>query len=155
MLVNPVNFTPPSKWMNDPEISKDVQDLYWFLFQLWQRTGAGTDLVEEALESSGSFITSAATQGLGVFELLSPVRVISNNYVTIGNEILFLSKNVTITLNATPSDGERVYVKASDREHDVSGNGKKIDGHTSISYKTPYIGHWFVYSVELDAWRVI
>ena len=46
-IVNPPPIRPPNKWMNDQELSKDVQELYFYMFQLWQRTGAGTDLIEQ------------------------------------------------------------------------------------------------------------
>jgi len=45
--VNPSPIRPPRKWLSDPEISKDVQSLYFYLYQLWQRTGGGGDFIEE------------------------------------------------------------------------------------------------------------
>ena len=49
--VNPSPIRPPRKWLDDPEISKDVQDLYFFFYQLLQRTGGGTDFIEGNTES--------------------------------------------------------------------------------------------------------
>jgi hypothetical protein len=74
------------------------------------------------------------------------------NYVTIGYEYLYLSKTVTVTLNATPAENESVWIKWK-VGCTVSGNGKKIQGSTSdIVFSKAYGGRWFDYILELDEW---
>lgn len=81
--------------------------------------------------------------------------VISNNYTTTGNEILKLSSNVLITLNTSPEDGERVYIKSATGLPFRVCSSKRIDGNTMINYRTPYVGRWFSYSSELDTWSIL
>lgn len=80
----------------------------------------------------------------------------STNYVTIGDEVVLLSKNVTVSLNANPQDQERVYIKsATGLPFKVSGNGKKVDGQSLINFRKPYLGRTIIYSSDLGAWSII
>ncbi len=50
--VNPAPIRVPKKLLDDPEVSKYFQDLNFFLLQLFQRTGGGTDVIEENTENT-------------------------------------------------------------------------------------------------------
>ena len=41
--VNLTPLQPPRKWLEDPEITRGVQDLYFAVYQLFQRSGGGSD----------------------------------------------------------------------------------------------------------------
>ena len=56
--VNPPTMTPPKKWMDDEEIGPWAREMSQFWFQLWQRTGGGTDVIEEAQVTSSSGIAT-------------------------------------------------------------------------------------------------
>jgi len=74
--VNPSPIRPPRKWLDDPEISKDVQDLYFFVFQLLQRTGGGTDLIEVGNEQ---IVINTAGIAQNVIDILTNAANISIN----------------------------------------------------------------------------
>lgn len=171
--VNPSPIRPPKKWLNDPEISKDVQDLYFFMYQLLQRTGGGTDFIEDNAEG----VADNADNITIIFEDLENLEDSSNgwpdtqysiidfqgsflesvqsrDYVTIGNEIIKLVNNTTVKLNLKPSDSERVYVKSTGKGFRVQSS-KLIDGKDCIRFNKPFSGYWFSYSLELDTWSIL
>ena len=51
--VNSPPIRPPREWLENKEISKDVQEFYFFMFQLWKRTGGGTDFIEKNIIDIG------------------------------------------------------------------------------------------------------
>jgi hypothetical protein len=80
----------------------------------------------------------------------------SADYVTIGDEVVLLSKNVTVSLNATPQDQERVWIKsATGLGFSVSGNGKLVDGVEIAEVILPFTCLQCVFSSDLDAWSII
>ena len=170
-LANLPPIQPPRKWLEDPEITRGVQDLYFAVYQLFQRSGGGTDAIEVIdiqvnLNTTAITILESETEdasigwpeqylNAGDFSPAFRQSVQASNYVTIGNEILKLSNNVTVTLNAAPNDGERVRIKsATGKPYTVNGNGRLIDGRKAITYRNPYNFKELSYSVELDAWSV-
>lgn len=155
--VNLTPIQPPRKWLDDPQLSRHVQELYFALYQLFERSGGGIDRLDVIqLEVDAAFMGWPEQYlNAGDFSPVFKQSVQSSNYVTIGNEILKLSNNVTVTLNATPNDGERVRVKsATGKPYTVNGNGRLIDGRKAITYRNPYNFKELSYSVELDAWSV-
>ena len=171
--VNPSPIRPPKKWLNDPEISKDVQQLYFFIFQLLQRTGGGTDFIETNtinIETNREDIAEINVDIAQIDEISNGwpdtqystddfqgaflESVQSSNYTTTGNEIIKLSKDLKVTLNPTPSDKERVYVKSTGKGFNVLSS-REIDGNKDIRFNKPYSGYWFSYSIELDTWSIL
>lgn len=273
--VNPAPIRPPRKWLDDPEISKDIQDLYFFLYQLLQRTGGGTDIIEEGSEqtaintvniatnvsniainstnistnssaisanttniatnasgidqnetdistNSGNITTNTTNISTNTTNISTNTTAISTNatnittnatniatntgnistnttniatntsgiaqnvididtasigwpdpqystidfqgaflesvqrqdYVTISNEIIKLVNDTTVTLNLTPSDNERAYVKSTGKGFRVQSN-KLIDGKDCIRFNKAFSGYWFSYSLELDTWSIL
>ena len=80
--------------------------------------------------------------------------VISGDYTTSGNQVLKLSSDVKITLNLSPVNGERVYIKSATGKGFNVISGKGMDGQTNIRYSTPYIMRIFDYSSDLDTWSI-
>ncbi len=175
--VNQPQFTPPRKWLSDPDLSADVQELYYFLFQLWQRTGGGQDIVggnneqieintininsnTDAIEANTANVADALNGfqewmlSADDFQAAFSESVQGADYTTTGNEIIKLSADVRVTLNPEPSDNERVYVKSTGKGFSV-WSVRKIDGHKAIRYNKPYGGYWFSYSLELDTWSIL
>jgi len=189
--VNPSPIRPPRKWLDDPEISKDIQDLYFFLYQLLQRTGGGVDLIEgnaeDIITNTTNIAVNANNIAVNVVDIaLNKTNIATNvvdidtasngwvdtqsstddfqgaylesvqrsDYVTIGNEIIKLVNNTIVTLNLTPSDKERVYVKSTGKGFTVQSN-KLIDGKDCIRINKPFAGRWFSYSLELNTWSIL
>ena len=44
--VNLTPIQPPLKWLEDPELRSNVEALYFAIYQIFQRTGGGTDNIE-------------------------------------------------------------------------------------------------------------
>ena len=82
------------------------------------------------------------------------IRVLDADYVTIGNEVLLLSKNVTVTLNPSPVDLEQVRIKAAKSGGFTVKSSINMDGQKSIVYRKSYIERNYIYSSELGEWRV-
>jgi len=161
--VNPPSMTPPTKLMDDPELSNYFRELSMFLYQLWQRTGGGVDGIEEdnlQIEKNRLDILEVAkgwpdiTYSTDDFQGAFVESVQSKNYTTYTNEIIKLSNDINVTLNTTPLDKERVYVKSTGKGFNVKST-KKIDGHKDIRFNRPYSGYWFSYSLELDTWSIL
>ena len=159
--VNPPPIRPPAKWLNDPSLSADVQQLYYFVYQLWQRTGGGEDIIgvpdPENEEKIDDALNGWANRYYGASDFQSAFKeiVISDNYTTYGNQIIKLSSNLIVTLNGSPRGKERVYIKSTGKPFSVKSEVIKIDGENTITYAKPYIGVWFSYSVELDSWSIL
>jgi len=158
--VNPALIRPPQKWLNDPEIRGEVEALYFLIFQLRERTGGGIDFIARNNETTTIKLTATErgwpdTQySTDDFQGAFLETVQNADYTTIGNEIIKLKSDVRITLNLTPNDKERVYVKSTGKGFNALSN-RKIDGKTNIRFNTPYIGRWFSYSLELDTWSIL
>jgi len=159
----PSFFRIPPKLSGDPELSAFFQEQAMFLFQLWKRTGGGTDeiIINNDQITNNTTNISIAEQGWpdsmysGLdFQGAFTESVQSSDYTTTGNEIIKLSADVGVTLNATPSDNERVYVKSTGKGFNVKSS-KKIDGHSDTRFNRAYSGYWFSYSLELDTWSIL
>jgi len=162
-LVNTPPITPPRKWLEDPELGRHVQELYMVIWQLFQRSGGGTDTIvvnNDQIEINTTNITAAENSWPAKiysehdFQLPFLHSVQSQDYTTYTNEIIKLSADVNVTLNDTPSDNERAYIKSTGKGFNVLSS-KKIDGQTNIRYNRPYGGYWFSYSIELDTWSIL
>ena len=143
-LVNTPPIRPPEKWLNDPELGRHVEELYFVIFQLFQRTGGGNDIIninnEQIIDNTTNISIAEtgwpeATYSLDDFQGAFRESVQSTNYTTTGNEIIKLDRDVIITLNPTPNDKERVYVKSATGKGFTAFSGKGIDGRNRIKYR--------------------
>lgn len=165
----------PRQWQADPELRKFGNDLTMFLYQMWRRTsvtssggsggsGGGADQIQVNKNNITALTNDVADLENGfpeyqidttLFQQSFLHSVISNNYQTIGNEIIKLSGDAIITLNPTPADEERVYIKSTGNYRFSVKSEKKIDDRAQRDFSRPYIGRWFSYSVELDTWSIL
>ena len=162
-LVNTPPITPPRVWLEDPALTGPVKELYFFLWQIYQRTGGGTDTIEvdnnqitintTNIDNNENAWPNKLYSG-DDFQLAFVRSVQGSDYTTYTNEIIKLSRNITVTLNPNPSDEEQVYIKSTGKGFKVTST-KRIDGKTNITYRKPYVGRWFSYSLELDTWSIL
>jgi hypothetical protein len=155
-LVNPPpQFRRPKKINADKELRPYFEKLEWLLFQLWTRTGGADDSVDETVNSQ------VDTDGLfGLFSRISDLEfrnVIPTaiDYTTIGSDIVICTDAVTITLNDEPDDQELATVKRAAGQIIINGNGKLIDGNTTLRINVKYTSLDIIYTVETDSWHVI
>lgn len=95
---------------------------------------------------------------LDALEALTPISVYTiisyavlvNEVVTCGNAV-----SINITLPASPLDGQAVTVKRTDAEVIILGNGKLIDGDSSVTLYRQYVGLDLVYSLDGGFWSIV
>jgi len=175
--VNPPHMKAPPKLLNDPALGPYFQSIDLWMYQMWQRTGAGDDFIGDSVKSvvGGTDISVDSTDGENpivnftgeippivdaasfITEETGADKVISvqsADYTTYTSETVILTKDATVKLNATPDDKEVVYIKGgSGTGFLMDGNGKLIDGEKKIQICRPLVGERLVYTIELDAWR--
>lgn len=175
--LNPAPIRVPDKLLKDKELGNYFKELSFYVFQLGQRTGGGNDFIETNAINIETNVTNIATNVIDIATNAANIdnidtgwpvveytpddfqgsfleSVQSNSYTTIGNEIIKLSNDVNVTLNLTPNNNERVYVKSTGKGFNVVSS-KRIDGHNDIRFNKAYSGYWFSYSLELDTWSIM
>lgn len=85
------------------------------------------------------------------------VVVTSSAYTTTSNQTVIAESNITITLNDSPSDNERVTAKRATAAGTVTvdGNGKNIDGTATADLLSNYETITVIYSATNDEWLII
>ena len=170
--INLAPITPPRAWLDpaNPEIKTFITQLSMVVYQLTQWTGANPVEINEIPPTLPDDISELQTQMIdaliawpdqtinqGDFAASIRKSCPTSNYVTIGNEYLVLSNNVTVTMNSAPSENESVWI-TWDKGFTLNGNGRNIVGPQGISktytFNKPYGGRWIDYIIEKDYWRL-
>ena len=151
----PPQIRRPNKLSADKELDSYFRQIEWLLFQLWNRTGGGDDVVDSTINSQ------VDTDGLfGLFSRISNIEYrnvesTSVNYTTIGSDIVLCNAAITVTLNDEPDDQEIVDIKRKSGLVVVDGNGKLIDGVTSWNINVINSSMKIIYTADTDDWSVI
>lgn len=106
----------------------------------------------ETVASVGN-LSNSATDYLVQRLLFQPPLVVTSAYTTTESGII-VTDGYDITLNDKPKAHERVYIKTK-QSITINGNGKTIDGETSISSGVDYTCLLLVYVIESDEWLII
>jgi hypothetical protein len=77
---------------------------------------------------------------------------ISSDITTSGNQTLVCTAALTVTLNASPKDGELVRIKRVSGQTIIDGNSRSIDGDSTYTMLVDYEGVQVVYSALDDEW---
>lgn len=106
------------------------------------------DRVEE-LENDISFSSVSPEE----FEVLT----VTASFTTTGNQIIICNNTsaITITLNATPDDGERVYIKKANLGAVTFASADNIDGAASKAIISRYDCPLVVFTIGVDEWSII
>lgn len=162
--VNLPPLKPPDKWLADLDISKDVQELYFVIYQLYQRSGGGSD-GNESLQiqidiNSGKItaldvrLTIAEGEIDVLQERLYKLYSLTADRVTESSEIIE-ANGFNVTLNSTPIDGETVDVKiGKKRNMYIDGGGKTIDGSLRLRGFRVNQSVTMVYFESGDKWLI-
>lgn len=84
------------------------------------------------------------------FYIIANHTVTTNETITCGNVA-----SITITFPLTPINQQRVSVKRTNAEVVINGNGKLVDGESSITLNRVYTGLTFEYSESAGYWSII
>ena len=133
---------------NDFKNNVDFEDR---IESLENELDSGGDLEDrlEELENDISFSSVSPEE----FEVLT----VTASFTTTGNQIIICNNTsaITITLNATPGDGERVYIKRANTGTVSVASSDNIDGSASIAIISRYDCPLVVYTIGVDEWSVI
>lgn len=127
---------------------------------------AGTSGINSALGLIQAFAASAGEPEMATFfQMLSMFKEddfssvsTSTAYTTTGLEDLVIATaSLTVSLNASPDDGETVKVKRATTAGyvTVSGNGNTIDGDSTFTMVNNYGSFTFKYVEDAGEWLII
>jgi len=135
-MANPVNPPPqlriPRSFLGDPEVKSFVEQTNTILFQLWQRTGGTTDIIEDSqqnITSSSSRVSRNAAR-INSLELKEFEIVNTTTSVTAEEFQIIICKNVSsidVTLSPQAVENDEVHIKRRGGPINVIGS---IDGFT-------------------------
>jgi hypothetical protein len=152
----PPQLRIPRAFQNDIEVRSFFEQQQTILFQLWQKVGGGNDNFDELESQLNEFDELEAIYGQSQN---SNVSVQTSNYTTLGSEIVVCDSAITVTLNDTPDDRETVTVKIRNGDVVIDGNGRDLDGESSITFVAedlqgqPTVD--IIYLLETDDWIIV
>lgn len=110
-------------------------------------------LIEE-LSNEVSDVDQKANAALATASEMPDVSIINSDYTTANDEKIVASAAITVTLNQTPNDGEKVIVVATNGRVNIDGNGKNISGRDGLVISQNYTSLSMVYNIELNEWFI-
>lgn len=156
--VDPFVIPIPQKLLNDPELGPTFQYLWKFLYDLWSRTGGGTDYVSDLTDDFAALDTrvDVAENDIDALESLTANSIVTTavNYtITTSGQVVRVTAAATVSLPAAPSDQYRCAVESQTTGAvTVSGNGKTIQGDST---DTIYVADTLIeyqFFTAIDAW---
>jgi hypothetical protein len=149
----PPHIRLPKEILTNEPLARTLEQFNFNLFQLWQRTGGASDDISDVnglLEFDDLLQKNTIKQ--------TEVIVTSTDYTTYTDSIIICTDSVTIILNDTPNDGERVKVKITNGNVTISST-KLIDGQPEITINfADVVGQPLIecyYSIVTDTWYMI
>lgn len=154
-LVNTPPITPPRKWLEDPELGKHVQELYMVVWQLFQRSGGGTDAIEldgAQIETNTNNITNINAD---LSNLVLDYIAKSVDYTASAGDFVAASNGITVTMPLEPNDNDALTVFNSDASKiTINGNGKDIDDTATKISVRKNTSLSMVFYTDGDAWVI-
>lgn len=82
----------------------------------------------------------------------SSVTPIDSDYTTEGSGIFLATNSITITLNDSPANQEKVQIKNTGGIITIDGNGKNIDGSQTLIVDKVWDAPTIIYLQDQDQW---
>jgi hypothetical protein len=82
------------------------------------------------------------------------LTIIENNYTTSGNERIICTEPVTVYLNPNPFNDETVFIKRTNGEVKIDGNGHDIDDDSIAIMTREWMTLRLTYSGSLQKWMI-
>lgn len=92
--VDPFVIQWPRKWIEDPDLNSTIQYLNKFLYELWIRTGGGTDDISNTASVFNSGLNSTALALLDKVSLGDEITVDTSGF-TVDTTFLFADMSVS------------------------------------------------------------
>jgi len=168
----PPHIKLPKKLAQDPELRAYFQNRDFVQFQLWQRSGGGADLVEDAIGCSSSdenrvaFLTGQAlilesriadledqnatlAQRSGEFICVTKTA----NYQAVDYNFVNAKSGATISLPEYPRENSEVIIRNGDGSNiKLDGAGKNINGSRVGVITQKQTAIFFHYFIDSDEW---
>lgn len=111
--VDPFVIPIPPKWMKDPELAPTVAYLWRFLYDLWQRTGAGDDAISN-LEVINTYETTSLTGKIaGIYDQFDSANITQALSRMAGQIAVLIDENNQLKTKVTITDAN--YAALADR----------------------------------------
>lgn len=150
----PKQLRLPTKIEQDLSLKRAFDDRDYILFQLWKRTGAGQDWIEEALQGLYEFDDIRFKDEKEESKFIEINTTV--NHEAIGNEIIKCNaRDLTVTFNPEPEDQEKIIVHSRLGRTYLNPNGKTINGEDSAFMRRKYTTWDIVYMLDADEWVVV
>jgi len=107
--------------------------------------------IQEDLDSVAQELQQLNSHFIAAFKNTSTV-ITAANVTTANDSVVVCTAALTVTLNANPSDRERVTIKCKVAPVIIDGNSKDIDGDTTYTMLVDYEGIDLIYSATEDEW---
>lgn len=152
----PPQLRIPKEFLANTEIRSFFEQQQTILFQLWQKLGGGSDNFDDIESQFSEFDELDTIYGQ---DKKPNVSTQTSNYTTLGSEIVVCDSSITVTLNDTPDDREMVTVKIRNGDVVINGNGRYLDGESSITFIAedlqgqPTVD--IIYLLETDDWIIV
>jgi hypothetical protein len=153
--VNPPPYIKmPDKFFSDRDLRRYFEGLEFIIFQLWKRTGGGSDAVSSAITTASlSAPAYSASNFVG-----QSITAASSNYTTTGlDRLVVATAAITVSLNDEPNQLEQVSIKRSSVTGPVviDGNGNTIDGQTTYTIAENYEAIDLMYADDWGGWAIV
>jgi len=155
MAVNvnpPPNLRIPRALLADREQRAYFEQLQTIMFQLWQRTGAGSDLVDSTSEEVKEFNDLSSFDPAQ--ELDRDIAITGVDFTSVDNQIIICTAPLTVKLNPEPEDQERVTVQATNGFVTIDANGRKINGEDDALIRRNFTSWDIIFILEIDGWVI-
>lgn len=176
--VDPFLHPIPAKLLNDPETQGFFTYLSRWCNQIWNRTGAGTDTIQQSVDNIEAANTNISANAANIasndadiaaldtrvsvnevdIEALQAAlneRVISTDYTTSGPETITCTAPLTVTLEPTPSEVTEVVINCELAPVVVDGNGENINDSSTYTMLVNYESKTFKYSPLRGRWSIV
>jgi hypothetical protein len=80
--------------------------------------------------------------------------IVKNNYTTSGNERIVCTEPVTVFLNPNPFNDETVFIKRTNGQVTIDGNGHDIDDDSTAIMTREWMTLRLTYAGELQQWVI-
>ena len=145
--VDPFIIPIPRKLLSDPELAGYFIYLNRWAHDIWVRTGAGSDDVQNinAVKRYRPNLSHVDDRS---------IIVTSSNYTTAGDQTIIATGSITITLNTSPDDMEEVEVQRATSSGPVTVSGT-INSDSSYKLCGNYESKVFRYVTDRGEWIII
>ena len=172
----PLQLKLPQSIANDRDLKKAFDDLTRVVDQLWRRTGAGDDFIQnerlQKLYLSDNKNNKQPEQNLNIIKTTqNNIKLNVNKSADYTEKFIITDENFTttesmtvicnndlldinITLNATPEDNEIVFIKKIGSKNVNVNSAKTIDGLTTQLINVLNESLMVRYIGKLDKWLI-